>query len=106
MGFSIALQFWAFEAIPALLECLGGDDEEKLLSYVGENLPQHDGLVLYRCTCGLVNECTFGCTCGHVNEYAFGCTCGHVYYVVSSKFLWFCVLRKIHEMLYFFVLES
>ena len=74
-----SLQFWAFEAIPALLKRLGGDDELKLLNYVGEKLTQHTRLVLYRCTCGLVNECPFGCTYGHVNECAFGCTCGHVF---------------------------
>ncbi|KAL0698148.1 hypothetical protein Bca4012_054270 [Brassica carinata] len=37
---------WAFEAISALLRRLGGDDELKLLSYVGEKLPQHTRLVL------------------------------------------------------------
>ncbi|KAH0925575.1 hypothetical protein HID58_017831 [Brassica napus] len=40
------LQLWAFEAIPALLDRLGGDDSVTLLSYVGDKLPTHTGLVL------------------------------------------------------------
>lgn len=44
VGFPIALQLWVFEAIPALFGRLGGDDEEKLMGYVGEKLPQHSGL--------------------------------------------------------------
>ncbi|KAL0872940.1 hypothetical protein Bca101_022645 [Brassica carinata] len=46
VGFPIALQLWVFEAIPALLGRLGGDDKEKLMGYVGEKLPQHSGLGL------------------------------------------------------------
>nr|VDC95978.1 unnamed protein product [Brassica rapa] len=46
LGFPLALQLWAFEAIPALLDRLGGDDSVTLLSYVGDKLPTHTGLVL------------------------------------------------------------
>ncbi|KAF3590253.1 hypothetical protein DY000_02023644 [Brassica cretica] len=45
-GFPLALQLWAFEAIPVLLDWLGGDDSVTLLSYVGDKLPTHTGLVL------------------------------------------------------------
>ncbi|KAG2333717.1 hypothetical protein Bca52824_004897 [Brassica carinata] len=45
-GFPLALQLWAFEAIPCLLKRLGGTDEQKLLDFVGEKLPQHTGLSL------------------------------------------------------------
>ncbi|KAG2265366.1 hypothetical protein Bca4012_077269 [Brassica carinata] len=46
LGFPLALQLWAFEAIPVLLDRLGGDDSVTLLSYVGDKLPTHTGLVL------------------------------------------------------------
>ena len=46
LGFPLALQLWAFEAIPVLLDRLGGDDSVTLLSYVGDKLPTHMGLVL------------------------------------------------------------
>ncbi|CAN6823483.1 unnamed protein product [Brassica oleracea] len=46
VGFPLALQLWAFEAIPVLLDRLGGDDSVTLLSYVGDKLPTHTGLVL------------------------------------------------------------
>ncbi|RID52928.1 hypothetical protein BRARA_G00358 [Brassica rapa] len=46
LGFPLALLLWAFEAIPALLDRLGGDDSVTLLSYVGDKLPTHTGLVL------------------------------------------------------------
>ncbi|CAN6824110.1 unnamed protein product [Brassica oleracea] len=45
-GFPWALQLWAFEAIPGLIVRLGGNDEQTLLSYDGEKLPQHTGLGL------------------------------------------------------------
>lgn len=45
-GFPLALQLWAFEAIPALLKRLGGTNEQTLLAYDGEKLPQHTGLVV------------------------------------------------------------
>ncbi|WZZ26196.1 hypothetical protein YC2023_009597 [Brassica napus] len=45
-GFSWALQLWAFEAIPGLLARLGGNDEQTLLTYDGDKLPQHTGLGL------------------------------------------------------------
>ncbi|KAF3540898.1 hypothetical protein F2Q69_00021497 [Brassica cretica] len=46
LGFPLALQLWAFEAIPVLLDRLGGNDSVTLLSYVGDKLPTHTGLVL------------------------------------------------------------
>ncbi|XP_013639277.1 PREDICTED: uncharacterized protein LOC106344442 [Brassica oleracea var. oleracea] len=46
LGFPLALQLWVFEAIPVLLDRLGGDDSVTLLSYVGDKLPTHTGLVL------------------------------------------------------------
>ncbi|CAG7906979.1 unnamed protein product [Brassica rapa] len=46
LGFPLALQLWAFEAIPVLLDRLGGDDSVTLLSYIGDKLPTHTGLVL------------------------------------------------------------
>ena len=46
VGFPLALQLWAFEAIPVLLDRLGDDDSVTLLSYVGDKLPTHTGLVL------------------------------------------------------------
>ncbi|KAF2568656.1 hypothetical protein F2Q68_00023787 [Brassica cretica] len=46
LGFPLALQLWAFEAIPVLFDRLGGDDSVTLLSYVGDMLPTHTGLVL------------------------------------------------------------
>uniref|UniRef100_A0A0D3D7B4 Ubiquitin-like protease family profile domain-containing protein n=1 Tax=Brassica oleracea var. oleracea TaxID=109376 RepID=A0A0D3D7B4_BRAOL len=46
LGFPLAVQLWAFEAIPVLLDRLGGDDSVTLLSYVGDKLPTHTGLVL------------------------------------------------------------
>ncbi|KAF3530094.1 hypothetical protein DY000_02039021 [Brassica cretica] len=45
-GFSWALQLWSFEAIPGLLAHLGGNDEQTLLTYDGDKLPQHTGLGL------------------------------------------------------------
>nr|VDD43125.1 unnamed protein product [Brassica oleracea] len=45
-GFPWALQLWAFEAIPGLIARLGGNDEQTLLTYDGEKLPQHTGLGL------------------------------------------------------------
>ncbi|KAL0709338.1 hypothetical protein Bca4012_016316 [Brassica carinata] len=45
-GFPLALQLWAFEAIPGLVKRLGGNDQQDLLSYAGEKLPQHTGLPL------------------------------------------------------------
>ena len=46
LGFPLALELWVFEAISVLLNRLGGDDSVTLLSYVGDNLPTHTGLVL------------------------------------------------------------
>ena len=46
LGFPLALQLWVFEAIPVLLDRLGDDDSVTLLSYVGDKLPTHTGLVL------------------------------------------------------------
>ncbi|KAF3585698.1 hypothetical protein F2Q69_00027047 [Brassica cretica] len=46
LGFPLALQLWVFEAIQVLLDRLGGDDSVTLLSYVGDKLPTHTGLVL------------------------------------------------------------
>ncbi|CDY19478.1 BnaC04g11210D [Brassica napus] len=46
VGFPWALQLWAFEAIPGLIARLGGNDEQTLLTYDGEKLPQHTGLGL------------------------------------------------------------
>ena len=46
-GFPWALQLWAFEAILALLARLWpGNDEQTLLTYDGDKLPQHTGLGL------------------------------------------------------------
>ena len=45
-GFPWALQLWAFEVIPGLIARLGGKDEQTLLTYDGEKLPQHTGLGL------------------------------------------------------------
>ncbi|CDY07501.1 BnaC06g15630D [Brassica napus] len=45
-GFPWALQLWAFEVIPGLIARLGGKDEQTLLTYGGEKLPQHTGLGL------------------------------------------------------------
>lgn len=72
-GFPLALQLWAFEAIPGLVKRLGGNDQQDLLSYAGEKLPQHTGLPLsavldaefdpevsiWLCICLLVYKC--GC---------------------------------------------
>lgn len=45
-GFPLALQLWAFEAVPGLLKRLGGSDEQLLVGFDGEKLPQHTGLTL------------------------------------------------------------
>lgn len=45
-GFPLALQLWAFEAVPGLLQRLGGTDDQLLLGFDGEKLPQHSGLTL------------------------------------------------------------
>ncbi|KAF2620152.1 hypothetical protein F2Q68_00039731 [Brassica cretica] len=44
LGFPLALQLVAFEAIPKLLAQAGGDDIITLLNYPGQALPQHAGL--------------------------------------------------------------
>lgn len=44
LGFPLALQLVAFEAIPKLLAQAGGDDSITLLNYPGRALPQHAGL--------------------------------------------------------------
>ncbi|KAF8117709.1 hypothetical protein N665_0008s0063 [Sinapis alba] len=45
-GFPLALQLWAFEAIPLLVKRLSGDDGETILTFSGAKLPQHSGLPL------------------------------------------------------------
>ncbi|KAF8054192.1 hypothetical protein N665_1341s0008, partial [Sinapis alba] len=45
-GFPLALQLWAFEAIPLLVKRLAGDDGETILTFSGAKLPQHSGLPL------------------------------------------------------------
>ncbi|KAF8080240.1 hypothetical protein N665_0963s0005 [Sinapis alba] len=45
-GFPLALQLWAFEAIPLLVKRLAGDDGETILTFSGAMLPQHSGLPL------------------------------------------------------------
>lgn len=74
--------FFSFLNIPALLKRFGGNDKQKLLSYVGYKLPQHSGLVLSKV---LDNEhdsqvsvdVIFLCKCTNV------CVCGYdiVFYV-------------------------
>ncbi|KAF8111921.1 hypothetical protein N665_0071s0060 [Sinapis alba] len=45
VGFPLALQLVAYQAIPQLLKQVGGDDNTTLLDYRGKVLPQHAGLV-------------------------------------------------------------
>ncbi|KAF8083181.1 hypothetical protein N665_0789s0001 [Sinapis alba] len=45
VGFPLALQLVAYQAIPQLLKQVGGDDNTTLVDYRGKVLPQHAGLV-------------------------------------------------------------
>ncbi|KAF8113513.1 hypothetical protein N665_0049s0029 [Sinapis alba] len=46
VGFPIALQLFALQVIPQLVNRLGGDDNATLLDYRGGSIPKHSGLTL------------------------------------------------------------